>query len=221
MSSREIAELTGKRHDHVLRDIEKMLLDISAPNFGVADFEAEYLDGQGKPRKEYLLPKDLTITLVTGYRADLRYKVVKRMEELEEKTVNSGLDALNDPAAMRGILLSYTEKVLQLEEEKKAAQPKVDFYEQYLNADGLYGLQNAGRALNCRPNLFVRWLKANYLFYQGGNLVAKVQFIQNGVFEVKTTLVDDKARPQTYITPKGLKYLEARVPDHIKMKQAS
>lgn len=83
MSSREIAELCEKRHDHVLRDIERMLLDIGAPNFGAADFEAEYIDGQGKPRKEFRLPKDLTITLVTGYRADLRYRVVKKLEEME------------------------------------------------------------------------------------------------------------------------------------------
>ena len=35
MSSREIAELCEKRHDHVLRDIEKMLQDIGDPKFGV------------------------------------------------------------------------------------------------------------------------------------------------------------------------------------------
>lgn len=77
MSSREIAELTGKRHDHVLRDIENMLQEINAPNFGAVDFEAKYQDAKGEWRKEYRLPKDLTVTLVTGYRADLRAKSVR------------------------------------------------------------------------------------------------------------------------------------------------
>lgn len=57
MSSREIADLCEKRHDHVLRDIEKMLADIDAPNFGAVDFQAQYQDAKGEWRKEYRLPK--------------------------------------------------------------------------------------------------------------------------------------------------------------------
>ncbi|MCG8271551.1 Rha family transcriptional regulator [Aquamicrobium sp. NLF2-7] len=83
MSSREIADLCEKRHDHVLRDIERMLLDIADPKFGASDFLSSYTDSTGRSLKEYRLPKDLTITLVTGYRADLRYKVVKKLEEME------------------------------------------------------------------------------------------------------------------------------------------
>lgn len=75
MSSREIADLTGKRHDHVIRDIEKMLADvkIDAPKFG-----AVYSDAKGEQRKCYKLPRDLTYNLILGYRADLRLKVVRR-----------------------------------------------------------------------------------------------------------------------------------------------
>ena len=83
MSSREIADLCEKRHDHVLRDIEKMLQDIADPKFGASDFLSSYTDSTGRSLKEYRLPKDLTVTLITGYRADLRYKVVKRLEQLE------------------------------------------------------------------------------------------------------------------------------------------
>jgi phage regulator Rha-like protein len=85
MSSREIAHLCEKRHDHILRDIEKMLQDIGDPRFGVSSFAAEYTTPQNKKAKEYRLPKNLTVTLITGYRADLRYRVVKRLEELEKE----------------------------------------------------------------------------------------------------------------------------------------
>jgi hypothetical protein len=32
------------------------------------------------------LPKDLTVTLITGYRAEFRYRVVKRLEDPESQS---------------------------------------------------------------------------------------------------------------------------------------
>ncbi|MCH4090727.1 Rha family transcriptional regulator [Acetobacter sp.] len=80
MSSREIAELTGKRHDHVIRDIEKMLDDVKIdhPKFG-----GVYVDVKGEERKCYNLPKNLTLNLIAGYRADVRLKIIDRWMELE------------------------------------------------------------------------------------------------------------------------------------------
>ncbi len=115
------------------------------------------------------------------------------------------MELLNSPEAMRGLLLTYSEKVLALESKVEADAPKVKFYDNVANIDGLYNLQNAARALGKQPNLFIRWLKEKYLFYQGQALVPYIQFRQQGLFDVKVTIVDDKQRPQTFITPKGLR----------------
>ncbi|WP_342221305.1 Rha family transcriptional regulator [Candidatus Fukatsuia endosymbiont of Tuberolachnus salignus] len=82
MSSREIARLTGKRHDHVLVDCRKMFesLNIQSP-----EFSGDYKDTNGRTYQEYLLDQDLTMTLVMGYSIPLRHKVATRWRELEEK----------------------------------------------------------------------------------------------------------------------------------------
>ena len=80
MSSREIAELTGKRHDHVLRDIENMLSELGQTS---PQFWGELPDSYGRPQKVALLPKDLTVTLVAGYNVVMRHAIVKRWQELE------------------------------------------------------------------------------------------------------------------------------------------
>lgn len=57
MSSREIAELTGKRHDHMMRDIRAMLVDLNSeggvPSFG--DTHTNDQNGQFYPI--FRLPK--------------------------------------------------------------------------------------------------------------------------------------------------------------------
>ncbi|GBD55943.1 Rha family transcriptional regulator [Gluconobacter wancherniae] len=90
MSSREIAELTGKRHDNVVRDnvvrdIEKMLKDVGE---GLLNFEDTYRNEQnGQEYRCYNLTQDLTYNLILGYDAARRLKVVRRWMELEKGMV--------------------------------------------------------------------------------------------------------------------------------------
>lgn len=80
MSSREIAELTGKEHFNVVIDIKKML---EALKLNALDFSRPYKTSQGNTYEEYLLPHHELHVLLTGYSIPLRSKVLKRWEELE------------------------------------------------------------------------------------------------------------------------------------------
>jgi phage regulator Rha-like protein len=82
MSSREIAKLTGKQHQHVKRDIEVMLKELGKD---VSSFGRIYLDSMKRQQTEYHLDRELTDTLVTGYSILLRHKVIQRWHALEAK----------------------------------------------------------------------------------------------------------------------------------------
>lgn len=82
MSSREIANVTGKRHDNVKRDIVAMLKDLKVD---ALSFEDIYLDGRNREQVQYLLDREYTDCLLTGYSAPMRMKVIRRWRELEHQ----------------------------------------------------------------------------------------------------------------------------------------
>lgn len=82
MTSREVAELTGKRHDNVLRDIDNLLNSLDSELS--AGFSMVY---DGPPENGYryfTLDRDSTYCLVAGYDANARMRIIKRWQELEE-----------------------------------------------------------------------------------------------------------------------------------------
>lgn len=110
MSSRVIADLTEKRHDHVKRDVENMLgqLGLDIPKFG-----GIYFDAQNRQQTEYLLDEELTMTLVTGYNIVLRNRVIKRWRELESQ-VGLPSYAIEDP-------IERAKKWIEEEKQKQLA----------------------------------------------------------------------------------------------------
>jgi len=101
MSSREIAELTKKDHKNVIRDIRAMLDSLQKDGSVLSHEEIQDVRGY---TAEYRLDRELTMTLVTGYDIPMRHRVVTRLAELESsKPAPNPMQALNDPAVMRGL----------------------------------------------------------------------------------------------------------------------
>ena len=83
MSSLELAEITGKQHKNVLRDIQKMLAEIGS-NLSQCQFvETRVPDSYGRPQPVTILDKELTFTLLSRYSFTLSNLIVKQWLELE------------------------------------------------------------------------------------------------------------------------------------------
>lgn len=146
MSSREIAELTGKRHDNVMRDIRKMLTDIHG-EAGVLKFEDTYMNYQnGQPYPIFNLPKDETLCLLTGYDSGSRFKVVKRWRELEESQPKLP-DFTNPAEAARAWANEFEQKKIA-QEALAIAAPKVDFYDAVTGSDDCIEMAEVAKVLN-------------------------------------------------------------------------
>lgn len=82
MTSLEIAEVTGKKHAHIMRDIRSLLEQgINESNFGLVD----YKDKKGESRPMYNLTPKGCLILASGYDAVLREKIVNKLEEYQQK----------------------------------------------------------------------------------------------------------------------------------------
>ena len=95
MTSREIAELTGKRHDHVLRDIEVMLYELG---ISPTDFAVALPDSDGRMKPCFQLPKRETLILLTRIPCPMNQRVIDRWEAWEALETGKAVPAVSGAA---------------------------------------------------------------------------------------------------------------------------
>lgn len=198
MSSLEIAELTGKQHKNVLADIRKMMDDLAINS---AEFSAQYKDTTGRSLAMFNLPKRETLVLVSGYSVTMRARIIDRWQELEEKqtpaTPKTYIEALEK-------LLESEKEKLVLKEELKAAEPKVEFVNNYVDAKGNKTFRGLVKMLNVNEREFRNWLHNSKIMYRlNGVWMPYSEYLHKGYFEVKTGEKDGKSYSLCYFTPKG------------------
>lgn len=137
MSSREIAELTGKEHKHVLRDIRAIIEQLKdGPNLDHEEFQS-LTDTRGYT-SEYLLTKNQTLLLMTGYSVPLRQKLINRWQELESHVSKPALPDFTNPAeAARAWAAEYEQKLIA-QEKLSIAAPKAEVYDRIIDRNNLY-----------------------------------------------------------------------------------
>ena len=137
MSSMQIAELTGKQHAHIMRDIRNILEQgVSESNFGLSSYEQQQPNGGIKKLPCYNLTKKGCLILASGYDAKLRERIIDRWEQLEIESRQRNLPSyqLTDPIQRAQKWIEEEQQRAQLALEVKAKdqiiaqqQPKVLF----------------------------------------------------------------------------------------------
>lgn len=140
VSSRVVAEEISRQHQHVRRDLEKILM---SPNVDALIFESEYKDSRGRNQKEYLLTKDgftLYMFNIQGHN-DFKMTYINKFNEMENQLQN------RLPGTYKEALLQLVESVEQNEklhlentmqkQQIGELQPKADYYDQILKSKKL------------------------------------------------------------------------------------
>lgn len=194
MTSREIAELTGKEHKNVLADIRKMLDDLGDTS---ADFSADLPDSYGRPQAGFRLPKRETLILVSGYSVAMRAKIIDRWQELEAQPRALDPANLSKLEILQMAIQSEQERERLVGEKAKVdaalavAAPKAAALDRIAEVvDGSFCLTDAAKDLQVAPRLFTRKLQEMGWIYrrpQGGGWLAYQHRITQGVVEHKVT----------------------------------
>ncbi|MDS7968211.1 phage antirepressor KilAC domain-containing protein [Acinetobacter sp. V117_2] len=217
MTSLEISELVQSRHDSVKRTIET-LVDKSVIAYPQTVIVQKVINNRIYNTDVFVFTgeqgKRDSIIVVAQLCPEFTARLVDRWQELEAQ-VGKPLDPmqlLSDPNLLRNALLTYSEKVIELEHKVEVMQPTVEAFDRIAAAEGSMCLTDAAKALQQEPHKFNKWLHMNdWIYKRNGSKhwVAYQEKIKAGYLEhkVKDIQLPDgtiKITEQVRVTPKGL-----------------
>lgn len=213
MTSLEIAEVTGKQHAHVMRDIRNVLSQgVSESNFGLGS----YTDANGQDRPLFNLTPKGCLILASGYDAVLREKIVDRLEILEsskQKIPQSYSEALQLAADQAKQIEEQQKQISKKDAKIAKIQPKADFADAAFQSDDKVDIGMSAKILNLgfgRNTLFEKLRKSGVFFANRNE--PKQRYIDAGYFEMKEKFIERDNHPgfvvtKVLVTQKGLAYI--------------
>ena len=200
MSSREIAQLCNKDHRHVLRDIDDLNATyevMALPKVGQSNYTAD----NGQSYRQYLLNKEQTIDLITGYRADIRIRINRRWQELE---ANANSPVI--PQSFADALQLAADQARQLE----LAKPKISHYDNVVERAGLLNATQVAQKVRLSAVAMNKILDELGVYNKAvkRSRVFQQWFIDKGLGEVKQT---DQGFSQAMFTKRGEAWIIERL----------
>lgn len=217
MSSLEISELTGSRHDSVKRTIERLA------ESGVITFPPRVgkLSTGGRPSIEFVFSGDKgqrdSIIVVAQLCPEYTARIVDRWQELEGKVAQPvqppvALPDFTNPAIAARAWADQIEAKEQAQQQLAIAAPKAQALDRIAQADGDMCITNAAKDLGMQPRTLTAWMERNKWIYRRAGASKPIAYqdrIQSGHLTHKVTTVQrkdgsDKVVSQVIVTPKGL-----------------
>lgn len=209
-SSLSVSSNFNKRHDHVLRDIEKLIKD--APKSGEMFLQSVEPDSYGRPRKIYLMNRDGFTLLAMGFTGskamEFKMKYINEFNKMEQ--------FLNSPEMIVQRALEIQQsQILQLETKIERDEPYTTFGKVVATSDASINIGAFAKLLYDKHGIIIGrnrlfgWLREKgYLIKRGREKnQPKQQYMEQGLFETTVTLISrtagDVQSVTTFVTGKG------------------
>lgn len=201
MSSREMAQLCEKRHDHVCRDIDNLnanYISMGLPKVGEGYYTHPNTGSQ--KHREFLLTQEQCLDLVTGYRTDIRIRINRRWQELEAKAA-SPVVPQSLPEALR-LAADLAERVEQQQAQLAIAEPKALVYDTIIERDTLLNATQVGSKIGLTAQKLNKLLSVANVYDKRikRSKTFSSWFVEKGLGEMKQTA---SGYPQALFTTKG------------------
>lgn len=206
ISSDEIAEMVGSRHDVVKKSIERLFERgvitsppmVEKPTAGRPVQVYSFSGEQGK--------RD-SIIVVAQLSPEFTARLVDRWQELEKESSKprelSRMDILK-------LAMESEQRAIEAEEKLAIAAPKAEFVDSYVNASGSLGFRETCKLLHIKENALRKFLLEKEIMYLlAGKLTPYSPHIDAGRFTVKTgeNQTNGHAFTQNKFTPKGIQWI--------------
>lgn len=145
-----VAEVFGKEHSKVVRDIESLSCSASfnAANFGVIT----YIDSRNREQTAYEMTKDGFSFLVMGYTGakagEFKEKFINEFNRREALLKDDDYILMRSQQILQKRVEIAEQKIRQLEEKNAKLKPKADFAEAAFKAEGKVDIGQAAKILN-------------------------------------------------------------------------
>lgn len=221
VSSLEVAENFGKRHEHVLDAIRE--LKSTTENSVMLFYETTYTNKNNRQFPMYYMNRDGFSLLVMGFTGkkalEWKLKYINAFNEMEQKLSNiKDSYMIEDPIKRAKRWIEEEKERQALIAENEELKPKALFADAISESKGCITIGALAKMLaqngvTIGQNRLYEWLRENgYLMKNGTDKnVATQRFIDQGLFRLRENKViingeEIVAKPTTLVTGKGQKY---------------
>lgn len=198
MTSMEIAEITGKLHHHIIRDIKDEIEKLeksgvpTETKFGLS----ERKDSTGRIIPYYILTKEGVLQLAARYDAVVRAKLIDiAMKNDKPQIPQSFAEALRLAA--------------DLEEERQRLLPKAQQYDTFMSAENHQDMNKVAKVLGWGRNTLFKELRGRKILRKDNSPFQ--EYIDRGYFiaKEKPIAMGEQVinKVQTFVTAKGVDWL--------------
>jgi len=193
------------------------------------DFTTIHNFTNSPPSKEFHLSLDMAKELAMVERNAKGKEARQYFLECERKLKEAKADpmvVLNDPAALRGFLLNYSERIIALEKKVETDAPKVEFHDCIVGGIQCYTLSKTAKLLSnmletpIGRNKLSAVLRAGNVFMNQSPPEPYQQYIDRKLFKLIPILISNgifkRSIIQTHVTAKGFDWLAKKFAAELK-----